>query len=66
MEINARPGACVCVARWDGTIVFMKPNAFDRFAQGDTPKWREMQDRAISRWRNYPPAKRHTDKAAGH
>ena len=34
-EINQRPGACVCVARWDGEIVYHNPGRFYADTRGD-------------------------------
>lgn len=56
-EINPRPGACVCVARWDGTIVFNKPGNYDAFKQGETPGWMAMLKKRDSR---------HTDNRRAH
>ena len=48
-EINQKPGACVCVALWYGTIVFYKPQNYNAYAQGDTPEWQRLQSRGGKR-----------------
>lgn len=45
-EINPRPGACVCVARWNGDILIDRPQAYSAYKQGDTDGWRELKRRA--------------------
>lgn len=55
-EINPRPGACVCVARWNGDIVYNRPNAYSAFKQGDSTGWRELKKRYESKERR--PARR--------
>lgn len=36
-EINPRPGACVCVARWDGEIIYYNPGKYMQHIRGEMP-----------------------------
>lgn len=45
-QINPRPGKCVCIARADGYIVRDTPQAYNALAQGDSPAWHELVQRA--------------------
>lgn len=33
-EINPRPGACVCVARWNGDIIYYNPGKYLQHIRG--------------------------------
>lgn len=44
-EINPRPGACVCVARWNGDIVYNRPQAYNAMKQGDSAAWLGLKRR---------------------
>lgn len=51
-DVNERPGACVCVVRWDGEIVYYNPNKYNPIRQGDTPTWLDMQQKHERREEN--------------
>lgn len=61
-EINPRPGACVCVARWDRAIVYHNQNRYNAYAQGDTPAWRAMIARRDGRHADKQRPKRAKNK----
>lgn len=33
-EINPRPGACVCVARWNGDVIYYNPGKYLQHIRG--------------------------------
>ena len=47
-EINQRPGACVCVARWNGDIIYYNPGKYMQHIRGESsPERREGKSMAI-------------------
>lgn len=51
--VNPYPGACVCVVRWNGDIIYDKPHAYDAYKQGDSPGWRELKRREEKKNRTF-------------
>lgn len=47
-EINPRPGACVCVARWNGDVIYYNPGKFVQHIRGEnSPERREGNSMAV-------------------
>lgn len=44
-EINPRPGVCICVARWNGDIIYYNPGKYLQHIRGEMPSKKNKHKR---------------------